>query len=387
MLEKIARLIDGLLGLVAGLVAAALLLYGGWALYDGYNTNRNALSDPELIRYRPTEDAGVDLVKLRAVNPDVVGWITLDDTDIDYPVLQGADDMTYVNRDVYGRFSLSGSIYLAAACAGDFSDPYSLIYGHHMENGAMFGGLDRFADPAYLQGHTSGHIQTADGGFELRAFACVKTDAYEALIYDVRGKTFDDLEDYIRAHAVAYDGAGAASAGSLVALSTCADIDTNGRLVLFLKATPRAAPVAAAPETARSRDAGRSETRGDGWALLNLACALLTLYTLLPLGSLRVKYRQIGYARGTARRLDAARDGRVIRDLRRYARGMAVGVALEGAAVGAAGYLFYRMQDMRRGMVIIDRWTPWMIGVFALALLVDYICFRYRGMRPKEDPE
>ncbi len=139
MLEKIARLIDGLTGCVAALLAAALLLYGGWALYDCCNTGRNALSDPDLARYRPTQggDADAGLRALRAVNPDVVGWITLDGTDIDYPVLQGADNMTYVNRDVYGNFALSGSIYLAAECAADFTDPYSLIYGHHMENGAI----------------------------------------------------------------------------------------------------------------------------------------------------------------------------------------------------------------------------------------------------------
>lgn len=49
-----------------------------------------------------------------AINKDVAGWITIDDTHIDYPVVQGKDDMEYINKDVYGEFSLSGSIFYPA---------------------------------------------------------------------------------------------------------------------------------------------------------------------------------------------------------------------------------------------------------------------------------
>ena len=394
MLEKLARLIDGVVGLVAGTLAAVLLLYSGYVLYDNFNTNRNAFSSWDLLQYKPVGDLSRDAgyQELLSINPDVVGWLTLYDTDIDYPILQGADNMEYVNKDVYGNFSLSGAIYLAAECAPDFSDEYSLIYGHHMDNGAMFGGIDEFAAPDYFSGHRFGLIQTLEGNFDLRAFACVRTDAYEALIYNTREYRREDLEAYIRDHAVAYDQAGAAADGALVALSTCADMDTNGRLVLFCRATPHTAPVIAsdeAREEAIRRRAVGHGSRGDCWALLNLACALLTAYTLLPLGSLYTKFRQIGYSRRLAKRLDAVRDGtrqdRVIRDLRHYVRVMIVGLMLEIGVAGAAGYLFYITEDFRRNMVILDRWTPCMIGLFALALLVDFICFRYRGSRPKED--
>ena len=239
MLEKLARLIDGVVGFVAGTLAAVLLLYSGYVLYDNFNTNRNAFSSWDLLQYKPVGDLSRDAgyQELLSINPDVVGWLTLYDTDIDYPILQGADNMEYVNKDVYGNFSLSGAIYLAAECAPDFSDEYSLIYGHHMDNGAMFGGIDEFAAPDYFSGHRFGLIQTLEGNF----------------------------------------------------------------------------------------------------------------------------------------------------DLRHYVRVMGVGLMLEIGVAGAAGYLFYITEDFRRNMVILDRWTPCMIGLFALALLVDFICFRYRGSRPKED--
>ena len=64
--------------------------------------------------------------ELLGINPDVCAWVTLDNTAIDYPVVQGEDNFTYVNTDVYGDFSLAGSIFLDVNCDKNFTDPYSL---------------------------------------------------------------------------------------------------------------------------------------------------------------------------------------------------------------------------------------------------------------------
>ena len=66
------------------------------------------------------------------LNKDVVGWITIFDTHISYPVVQGKDNQEYLNKDVFGKFSFSGSIFLDYRNACDFTDSYSIIYGHHM---------------------------------------------------------------------------------------------------------------------------------------------------------------------------------------------------------------------------------------------------------------
>ena len=76
------------------------------------------------------------------------------------PVMQGKDNYEYLNKDPYGEFSLSGSIFLDARNDLDFEDDYSLIYGHHMEKGAMFGALDDFQDRAYFDQRRSGTIVT-----------------------------------------------------------------------------------------------------------------------------------------------------------------------------------------------------------------------------------
>ena len=92
------------------------------------------------------------------LNKDVVGWIKIFDTHISYPVVQGKDNQEYLNKDVFGEFSFSGSIFLDYRNACDFTDSYSIIYGHHMEYGAMFGDVVEFKNDDYFQEHKTGAL-------------------------------------------------------------------------------------------------------------------------------------------------------------------------------------------------------------------------------------
>ena len=107
---------------------------------------RGAFSSNDLLKYQPTGDGpnSITLGELMKLNKDVVGWIKIFDTHISYPVVQGKDNQEYLNKDVFGEFSFSGSIFLDYRNACDFTDSYSIIYGHHMEYGAMFGDVVEF---------------------------------------------------------------------------------------------------------------------------------------------------------------------------------------------------------------------------------------------------
>lgn len=230
---RAARLGNGLLSLVAGLMCLILILYGGYSLWDTFRIGRNAFASETLLKYKPKagEEAGFD--ELRALNPDVAAWITLDDTHIDYPVVQGADDMEYINQDVYGEFSLSGTIFLSCLNSRDFSDSYSLLYGHHMENGSMFGDVTKFTEETYFTEHREGTLYLPEAAWKLHIFACVSTDAYDSVVYAC-GETADreKLLSYIREHAVQYREE--SGQGPILGLSTCADEEeTNGRVIVF----------------------------------------------------------------------------------------------------------------------------------------------------------
>ena len=249
---------NGVVSLLSGLLASVLILYSGYALYDSFNTQYKAYSSAwELLQYKPEiiEDGEEILTGsgLSEINSDYRAWLTVYDSSIDYPVMQGPDDLYYASHDIYKNPSLTGSIYLAAANAGDFSDSYSLMYGHHMDNGAMFGRLDDYRDGSYFNSHREGVIITESGAYDITFFAVADTDAYESKIYTV-GDRAEDVIDFLTSAPVGTELPGGVGAGSMVyhydpsvaegaekiiALSTCANATTSGRLVVFGKLTPR----------------------------------------------------------------------------------------------------------------------------------------------------
>ena len=237
----------GVTTLFSGLLAAVLILYSGYVLYDSFATEQAASSNAwDLLQYKPeifddyeTPLSGTDL---EDINHDYCAWLTVYNTPIDYPVMQGADDLYYASHDIYNRVSLTGAIYLAAANSPDFSDNYNVIYGHHMDNGAMFGSLD------HMSGSETGTIITKNKIYDVQFFAVVNTDAYESQIYTV-GNRMNSVLDFLSSggeggvglgtQVTYFNAAAAADAIKVVALSTCANASTNGRLVVFGKMTER----------------------------------------------------------------------------------------------------------------------------------------------------
>ena len=116
-----------------------------------------------------------DLDSLQAVNPDVIGWIFLPDTQIDYPLLHAADNETYLHTAWDGTSNVAGSIFLETRSNPDFTDFNTIIYGHHMRNGSMFAPLLGYKDAGFTQTHPNVYIATADGIFRYSVFS-----AYEA---------------------------------------------------------------------------------------------------------------------------------------------------------------------------------------------------------------
>ena len=177
---------------------------------------------------------------MQALNPDVCGWLTIDGTHIDYPLVQGATNMDYINRDVYGEFSLSGAVFLDSRSKADFSDGYSIVYAHHMEKGAMFGDISKFVQADYFAAHPSGSLILPDAAYEIELFVCLEADAYDAEIYAVERYTADTaaLLDAVQARAVQQRALDVGSQDRLIALSTCAGAETNGRVVLLGRLRP-----------------------------------------------------------------------------------------------------------------------------------------------------
>ena len=150
---------------IALIAAIAVFCYAAFNLYhiyteykkgtDEYNqieemavTERDADSGeaagPNAQLKPPIE---VDFDKLKSVNEDVVGWIYVDALpDISYPIVKGKDNQTYLHQTYEKNYNFAGTIFVDYENSGDFSDCNTLVYGHNMKNGSMFGHLKKFRE-------------------------------------------------------------------------------------------------------------------------------------------------------------------------------------------------------------------------------------------------
>ena len=235
---KLARAGDRLVSLLAAGLILLMLLYGGYSLWDTAMVFNGAFLSSDLLQFKPAAgdpDSNPTLAELQAINPDVLGWLTIDDTHIDYPVVIGETDMEYVNKDVYGDFALSGSIFMDSDNARDLSDAYTLVYGHHMDNGAMFGDVVEFVNTDYFESHQTGTLYLPDATYTIEIFACVQVDACDSMIYDPLAHDGDvsELLHYVDEIAVQSRYIGVQPTDKVIGLSTCAEAETNGRVVIF----------------------------------------------------------------------------------------------------------------------------------------------------------
>lgn len=237
---SVARGLDRILDMFIGFALVVAVLFGGYGLWDSYLVYQNA-SSTSLAGYKPKGDgdggSSPTFAELQALNSDVCAWITVDGTSIDYPVLQGEDNYEYLNKDVYGEFSFSGSIFLDEDNSRDFTDAYSLLYGHHMEGEVMFGELPNFLEDDYFEEHATGTLYLPDSTYSIDWFCCIYTDAYDNNVFDpIQGQdttAMESLQSYLMENARQYRNIGLLTSDQLIGLSTCSDATTDGRVLLF----------------------------------------------------------------------------------------------------------------------------------------------------------
>jgi sortase B len=226
--RRIVRWLDRITDRILIFLCVILLLLGGYALLDTIHIYYHA-NDKSLLNYKPEVDEN-GIVRDPVSLPGAVGWLTLGDTNIDYPIMQGLDNSAYLNKDPYGNYSLSGSLFLDANNASDFTDQYSMIYGHHMEHDAMFGALEEFLNEDYFAKHRSGSIIIGNKSYKLILFAALECNAYQKEIFDVK---YGGALTYIKENAgIYYDGV-ADEYSQILAMSTCQEADSDQRTVIF----------------------------------------------------------------------------------------------------------------------------------------------------------
>jgi len=232
VLRKTIRILDKCEDLFLLVVCMLLFFIGLYALIDSYLVYQHA-NDSSILKYKPGYEGELPD---RPIVGNMAAWLTIEDTNIDYPVTQGDTNEEYLNKDPYGDYSLSGSIFLDSRNAADFSDDYSLIYGHHMEGAYMFGSLHSFLEKDFFNAHRHGELIVGQTAYTIDFFAVMDTEATQEYVFAPTEYETEDVLDYIKDHAGIYDesvleqGEGEKR---LLGLSTCKYPDSVYRVVLF----------------------------------------------------------------------------------------------------------------------------------------------------------
>ena len=159
----------------------------------------------------PTERPAAErnIQALITENADCIGWLSIDGTNISYPVMHTpSDPQKYLRRNFYGKYSQSGVPFLDGRC--DLQNSNLIIYGHNMRNGAMFSNLKKYVDREFLNAHRTVKFETADG---IRYFTVTKV-----LRTDITDAWYDRI---------------AAEDGRQLILSTCYGSGKDGRLLII----------------------------------------------------------------------------------------------------------------------------------------------------------
>ena len=185
-------------------------------------------------------DAGI--LALHEENPDCIGWLTIEGTKIDYPVMYRPGDKNYyLHRDFNGEYSANGCLFLSEKCDPEISDNL-IIYGHHMNSGKMFAALEGYKQQAFYEEHPLILFNTLHGKETYQVMAAFSTPVYTgndfAYYTFTKAENEGEYQAFINAimeRSFYETGITAVYGDKLLTLSTCEYSQKNGRMVVVAK--------------------------------------------------------------------------------------------------------------------------------------------------------
>ena len=221
-------------------------LYGELANLVNATAQTDAATEPaEQIPYSEEKMLLPELAELYQQNGDLVGWISIADTNINYPVMQSVNEPNFYLKHKFDKtYSAYGCPYVQENCDVQKPSDNIIIYGHHMNDGSMFTGLMKYRNKSFWEGHKTITFDTLTDRHQYEVIAVFKTVVYTNSSDSFKYYEFTDAENVAEFDAYVakckelslYDtGVSAEYGDKLISLSTCEYSRNNGRLVVVAK--------------------------------------------------------------------------------------------------------------------------------------------------------
>ena len=205
----------------------------------------------------------IDFATVKSFGSTATSWIYIPGTNIDYPLVQGANNDYYLDKDAYGNPSQAGAIFINFANASDMSDVKTVIFGHNMSNGSMFTDLHKYSQEEYGSSHQNAYIYMESGEVKhYRVLYYIYTEPLDPAIYVVSSQDIgEDVSAQMAKEAsITFNEYGG---GNLICLSTCSM--KKYRTVVVFEYVDDALPIAGskAMEEAKTITSDKGENLDD----------------------------------------------------------------------------------------------------------------------------
>lgn len=211
---------------------------------SGFTDSSGSAEDESENAQQTVSEYAAGFGELSRINQDLKGWISIPGTALSLPLVQGSDNSYYLDHDFYGEQDRRGTIFIDCGADLQAGQPNTVIYGHHMRDGSMFGILKEYRKEPFYREHPSFFISLPDGEREYEILAVLRNDIFEGneesfQYYDY--KRIEDKESFadycrtVREHAIYDTGVEAQAGDELVTLCTCDYGSRDQRLLVVGK--------------------------------------------------------------------------------------------------------------------------------------------------------
>jgi len=222
-----------MIGLVGVIVSSTSI----FQILHGYHVSaKNYQEIQEIYKAQDERLVGSKMITMKDLNDEYVGWISIHDTKIDYPVVKAKDNEFYLTRNFYKEKDKAGSIFMDFRNSTDQLDKNTIIYGHNMKDQSMFGSLQDYKTTSFLEEHSVISLDFVDEHYEWEVFSVYSvTDTewmetsftsdqeFEIFLQSIRRKSIIDLQTDVTVN------------DQILTLSTCTNVEEDERMIVHAK--------------------------------------------------------------------------------------------------------------------------------------------------------